>query len=124
MGNIFLFLFFIVESFITYFMYQYFGLGKTLPYVLTKLVLVKNYFFTPIPVRTITAAPRTIVSLTLVYIIIPKVVISLDKKFDVIARRESKENLKNAIFTRSLIKKMSRKFKSERSLGSSREWDI
>jgi len=114
--NIFLFLFFIVESFITYLMYQYFGFSKTLPYVLTKLALVKNYFFTAIPVSTITAAPRTIVSLTLAYVIIPKVVISLDKKFDVIARRVSVKKLENTIMTKSMVRRADRKFSSERGL--------
>jgi len=83
--NALMILFLTVETFITCLIYQYFGAKKALPYAITKLALAKNHFLS-LPISTIAAAPRTIVSLALGYIIIPQVAITIDKKFDTIAK--------------------------------------
>lgn len=82
---------FIVEGLITNFLYKLFGFKKAFPYAVTKLLLARNQFFTVLPISAFTKAPRTIISISLGYIIMPQVLNTIDSKFDDFARIVSEQ---------------------------------
>jgi len=81
----------VVETFIVKYIYKLFGLNKALPYLITKLLFS---YRTVVPIGAITAAPKTIISLSLGYIIIPQLFNLLDRKIDYFAKVVSEQEFK------------------------------